>query len=30
MNEGIAAGANGWIFKPFDANKLIEMVWKFR
>lgn len=30
MNEGIAAGANGWIFKPFDANKLIETVWKFR
>ncbi|GAB7025012.1 response regulator [Geotalea toluenoxydans] len=30
VNEGKAAGASGWIFKPFDANKLLETVRKFQ
>lgn len=30
VNEGIAAGANAWIYKPFDANILMKTVWKFR
>jgi two-component system chemotaxis response regulator CheY len=30
VNEGIAAGANTWILKPFDANMLMKTVWKFR
>jgi two-component system chemotaxis response regulator CheY len=30
ISEGKAAGASGWIFKPFDANKLLETVKKFQ
>lgn len=30
VDEGIAAGASGWIFKPFDANKLLATVKKFQ
>lgn len=29
MQEGNAAGANGWIMKPFSSEKLIETVKKF-
>jgi two-component system chemotaxis response regulator CheY len=29
VNEGKAAGASGWIFKPFDANRLRQIVTKF-
>ena len=28
VNEGKAAGASGWLFKPFDANKLLETLKK--
>ncbi len=27
-NQGRAAGANGWLVKPFDPNKLLEVVGK--
>jgi len=27
-DEGRAAGATGWLVKPFDPNKLIEVVEK--
>ncbi|WP_243372006.1 response regulator [Geotalea sp. SG265] len=30
VDEGRAAGASGWIFKPFDANKLLETIKKFQ
>jgi two-component system chemotaxis response regulator CheY len=29
VDEGKQAGASGWIFKPFDAKKLMETVRKF-
>lgn len=30
VDEGKAAGASGWLFKPFDANKLMDTVKKFQ
>ena len=27
-DEGRSAGATGWLVKPFDPNKLIEVVQK--
>ncbi|HEU0265001.1 MAG TPA: response regulator [Geobacterales bacterium] len=30
VNEGMVAGANAWIYKPFDANMLMRTVWRFR
>jgi two-component system chemotaxis response regulator CheY len=28
-NKGRAAGATGWMVKPFDPNRLLEVVRKF-
>lgn len=28
VDEGKAAGANGWLFKPFNGEKLIRKVWE--
>ncbi len=30
VDEGKVAGASGWLFKPFDANKLMDTVRKFQ